>query len=74
MTWDVPQRRLIIAPSLPSPRSPRPPEFLRGEDTPLIRPYLLAHERERERRRHGGRRRDAALAGLGRDHLAGVAA
>ncbi|MFM9641528.1 hypothetical protein [Streptomyces turgidiscabies] len=28
----------------PARRSPRPPEFLRGEDTPLIRPYLIAHE------------------------------
>ncbi|TQE24852.1 hypothetical protein Sipo8835_32585 [Streptomyces ipomoeae] len=28
-----------------TPRSPRPPTYLRGEDTPLIRPYLLAYER-----------------------------
>ncbi|WP_282703288.1 hypothetical protein [Streptomyces sp. CC219B] len=26
-------------------RSPRFPEFLRGEDVPLIRPYLIAYER-----------------------------
>ncbi|WP_339152560.1 hypothetical protein WID27_17905 [Streptomyces sp. F41] len=30
---------------LPRLRSPRPPEFLRGEDVPLIRPYLVAYER-----------------------------
>ncbi|MFI8296816.1 hypothetical protein ACIGCZ_12790 [Streptomyces nigra] len=31
--------------SLPRLRSPRSPEFLRGEDVPLIRPYLVAYER-----------------------------
>lgn len=42
---DSPTRRLIIAPSLPAIRSPRPPAYLRGEDVALIRPYLVAHER-----------------------------
>ncbi|GBQ04229.1 hypothetical protein SSP531S_57210 [Streptomyces spongiicola] len=37
---NAPTRRLIIA-----PRSPLPPEYLRGEDIPLIRPYLIAYER-----------------------------
>lgn len=77
VTAALPTRPLIVAPSLPSPfspRSPRPPELLRGEDTPLVRPYLLAHERERERRQHWVGRRAAVLAALGRDRLAGVTA
>ncbi len=41
--------------SLPRLRSPRPPEFLRGEDVPLIRPYLVAYERA-----HGIYRQEAA--------------
>ncbi|MFJ6987633.1 MULTISPECIES: hypothetical protein [unclassified Streptomyces] len=49
------------------PRSPRPPAYLRGEDTPLIRPYLLAYEREQERRRQRDRRTAATLATLGID-------
>lgn len=69
---DEPTRRLTITRSavgveLPSHRSPRPPVYLRGEDTPLIRPYLVAHEREQERRRQRDRRTAAALATLGID-------
>ena len=50
---DEPTRRLTITRSavgveLPSHRSPRPPVYLRGEDTPLIRPYLIAYEREQD--------------------------
>ncbi|CAG7626065.1 hypothetical protein [Actinacidiphila bryophytorum] len=69
---DEPTRRLTITRAavgveLPSHRSPRPPAYLRGEDTPLIRPYLVAHEREQERRRQRDRRTAAALATLGID-------
>ncbi|GAQ68957.1 hypothetical protein T45_00677 [Streptomyces turgidiscabies] len=69
---DEPTRRLTITRSavgveLPSHRSPRPPAYLRGEDTPLIRPYLIAHEREQERRRQRDRRTAATLATLGID-------
>ena len=53
--------------AISTPRSPRPPEFLRGEDTPLIRPYLVAYEREQERRRQRDRRTAATLATLGID-------
>jgi hypothetical protein len=42
MTAGVEQR---VPWSLSTPRSPRRPEFLRGEDAALIRPYLIAHER-----------------------------
>ncbi|MFJ4337407.1 hypothetical protein [Streptomyces sp. NPDC088915] len=39
---------------------PIPEPYLRGEDSPLVRPYFLAHERrqaEAEARRQRGRRR-----------------
>lgn len=57
----------LLGVELPSHRSPRPPAYLRGEDTPLIRPYLIAHEREQERRRQRDRRTAATLATLGID-------
>ncbi|MGW9437291.1 hypothetical protein [Streptomyces sp. NPDC055607] len=47
----------------PGPRPvPLPEPYLRGEDSPLVRPYFLAHERrqaeaEAEARRQRGRRR-----------------
>jgi hypothetical protein len=47
-TADTPTQRLIItreAVGVGRPRSPRAPEFLRGEDLALIRPYLIAYER-----------------------------
>ncbi|MFF4603983.1 hypothetical protein ACFY12_14775 [Streptomyces sp. NPDC001339] len=40
---------------------------LRGEDTPLIRPYVLTPEERRERRLQRGRRRALWLAELGYD-------
>ena len=55
----APTRRLIITSSavtvphavagvgLPLHRSPRPAEYLRGEDVAFIRPYLVASERAR---------------------------
>ncbi|MEU5341287.1 hypothetical protein AB0H18_10705 [Streptomyces sp. NPDC020766] len=49
------------------PRSPRQPEYLRGEDIPLIRPYLIAYEREQERRRQKDRRTALVLATQGID-------
>jgi hypothetical protein len=53
------------------PRSPYAaynanPMPLRGEDTPLVRPYFAAFEEERERVR-AERRRAAVLATLGID-------
>ncbi|MFE7278563.1 hypothetical protein [Streptomyces sp. NPDC057623] len=57
----------VVGVELPSHRSPRPPAYLRGEDTPLIRPYLLAYEREQERRGQRDRRTAATLATLGID-------
>lgn len=40
---DEPTQRLII--SRAGVGLPNPPEHLRGEDVPLIRPYLIAWER-----------------------------
>lgn len=49
-----------------APRQPVPP--LRGEDTPLVRPYVLAHERSREEaRRQRARRRTLWFAVHGID-------
>jgi hypothetical protein len=52
---------------------------LPADDVPLIRPYLVEHEREVERQLQRERRTAAALATLGIDYdprlgLAGVAA
>ncbi|WP_225075213.1 hypothetical protein [Streptomyces sp. CoT10] len=75
---DSPTRRLIVTRNAvgveqptdraPLPRrSPRPPMYLRGEDVALVRPYLIAHEREQERQRQRDRRTALALATLGID-------
>ncbi|MEU6808355.1 hypothetical protein ABZ920_04985 [Streptomyces sp. NPDC046831] len=55
-------------------RRPRPPEYLRGEDVRLVRPYVITHEREQERRRQRERRPAAVLETLGQDYPAGVTA
>ncbi|MEU2164248.1 hypothetical protein [Streptomyces sp. NPDC019208] len=64
-----PLRRLLWPPPAvdhrPAPRLPLPPRpthaptpYYRGEDSPLVRPYLLAHERRQaEARRQRARRR-----------------
>lgn len=71
---DSPTQRLIITRSAVGVELPKPPAYLRGEDTPLIRPYLIAWEREQERQRQKDRRRAAVLATLGQDYTAGVTA
>lgn len=72
ITADSSTRRLII--STAGVELPNPPAYLRGEDTPLIRPYLIAHEKEQERRRQKERRRAAVLATLGQDYPSGAMA
>lgn len=52
-------------PTLPLPRVSVPP--LRGEDTALIRPYVLAHGQWREDRLRASRRRALLLASYGID-------
>jgi hypothetical protein len=50
--------------------APAPEPHFRGEDSPLVRPYLLAHERRQtqaEARRQRGRRRALWLAVHGVD-------
>lgn len=70
-TADEPTQRLIItrnAVGVVRPaHSPRSPEYLRGEDISLIRPYLIAWEREQEQQRQRDRRTAATLATLGID-------
>ncbi|QGZ49049.1 hypothetical protein GPZ77_12260 [Streptomyces sp. QHH-9511] len=41
------------------PPAPTPEPYLRGEDSPLVRPYLLAHERRQAETRSQRRRRRA---------------
>lgn len=56
------------APTLALPRVPvRQPGLLRGEDVPLIRPYVLTPEERQERRLRRGRRRALWLASHGFD-------
>ncbi|CAM5271827.1 hypothetical protein SALBM217S_10244 [Streptomyces griseoloalbus] len=60
------------APGRPPPSHPAaalsPHEaLLRGEDSRLVRPYLLAHERRAQARRHAARRRTLWLAVHGID-------
>lgn len=58
--------RAAVPPPLVAPRAAVP--LLRGEDAPLVRPYLLAHERGREEaRRRRARRRALWLAVHGID-------
>ncbi|WP_406501481.1 hypothetical protein [Streptomyces sp. NBC_01590] len=45
----------------------RPESMLRGEDSPLVRPYLVAHERREEARLRRARRRALWLAVHGID-------
>ncbi|MEU5885956.1 hypothetical protein ABZ835_03855 [Streptomyces sp. NPDC047461] len=66
------------APGAAAPgRRPSPHEALiRGEDSPLVRPYLLAHEQRMQARRQRARRRTLWLAVHGIDvgprHIHGV--
>ncbi|MFF4604636.1 hypothetical protein ACFY12_18145 [Streptomyces sp. NPDC001339] len=56
------------APTLVLPRVPvRQQELLRGEDSALIRPYVLTPEERQERRLQRGRRRALWLAAHGID-------
>lgn len=64
------------APVVPS-RRPSPHEtLLRGEDSPLVRPYLLAHEQREHAKQQRARRRTLWLAVHGIDvgprHIHGV--
>jgi hypothetical protein len=59
------------------PRRPLPYDtVLRGEDSPLVRPYLVAHERGEEAKRQRARRRALWLAVHGVDvgprHIHGI--
>lgn len=67
------RRRGAVAPVGNScrPEEPTPRQFgappLRGEDHALVRPYLVAHERQEEARRQRARRRTLWLAVHGID-------
>lgn len=61
-------RRREDAPAPVPPRvRVRQPDMLRGEDSYLIRPYVLTPEERRERRTQRGRRRALWLAVHGYD-------
>jgi hypothetical protein len=69
LMWPPPGRhRARTAVAVPPPRPTRAPDpVLRGEDSPLVRPYLVAHERREEARRQRVRRRALWLAVHGID-------
>ncbi|MGW5970538.1 hypothetical protein [Streptomyces sp. NPDC055186] len=71
-TANTPTRRLIIthravSAGRPAHRSPRLASFIEADDLPLVRPYLIAHEREQEHPRQWGRRTAPTLVALGLD-------
>ncbi|MEU2597002.1 hypothetical protein ABZ669_07045 [Streptomyces hirsutus] len=67
----APTRRLIITRNAVGVG--RPAAFIEADGLPLVRPYVIAHEREQERRRQRDRRTALTLATLGID-FHGVAA
>ncbi|MFC5801419.1 hypothetical protein [Streptomyces formicae] len=74
LLWPPPagRHRPAQADRRPVPPPPRPTRarapYYRGEDSPLVRPYLLAHERcQAEARRQRARRRALWLAVHGVD-------
>ncbi|URM91316.1 hypothetical protein LUW75_16510 [Streptomyces sp. MRC013] len=77
LLWPPPGRhrqpctRTRPVPHVPGPDpapAPAPEPYFRGEDSPLVRPYLLAHERlQDEARRQRSRRRALWLAAHGID-------
>lgn len=69
LLWPPPGRhRAPAACPAPPPRPTRAPDpVLRGEDSPLVRPYLVAHERRVQARRCRARRRALWLAVHGID-------
>lgn len=61
-------RRAEPQPAIAPRRPPaRPPVLLRGEDVPLVRPYVLTEAERRERKLRRGRRRALWLAVHGVD-------
>lgn len=62
----APVRRLPAHRALATPRATRPVDVIEADGLPLVRPYVLAHEREREAQRE--RRTAAALATFGIDY------
>jgi hypothetical protein len=55
-------------PSHPLPDRPRPLVVIDGHATPLVRPYLVQHERKRERQAQRERRTALVLATAGIDY------
>ncbi len=71
----TPMRRLIITHGAARVGHPgHPTTFIEADGLPLVRPYVIAHEREQVRRRQRDRRRAAVPATLGQNCPAGVAA
>ncbi|GAA2274416.1 hypothetical protein GCM10010415_47180 [Streptomyces atrovirens] len=64
--------RRVPRPS-PTPCLPRPAEVIEADAFPLVRPYLMHHEREQERRGQRERRRTVVPTTMGQDY-AGVSA
>jgi hypothetical protein len=54
--------------TLPAPRSQRLAEVIEANHLPLVRPYVVAHERQRERQLQRERCTAAVLAAFGIDY------
>jgi hypothetical protein len=57
---------------LPAHRSPRSADVIEADHLPLVRPYVIAHERQREQWQQRERRRAAVMATLGQDYAPAV--
>lgn len=78
LAWFLPargKRRATPAPvvrrvprPLPAPRAPRPTDVIEADGLPLVRPYVVAGERQREQERQRDRHTAAALATFGIDY------
>jgi hypothetical protein len=68
------KRRSPAMPTAPVPaaRPPRPAAVIWADHLPLVRPYVIAHEQQRERQLQRERRRAAVMATLGQDYAPAV--
>jgi hypothetical protein len=58
--------------TLPAPHPQRPAAVIWADHLPLVRPYVIAHEQQRERQLQRERRRAAVMATLGQDYAPAV--
>lgn len=65
---DEPTQTLgVVRPAPSTPHSPRPADLIVADGSPLVRPYVIQHEQERECQRQRDRRTALTLATIGID-------